>query len=72
MSRRNHATPQYPPFHVRYTHQSMPTEITLSVDLKVLVPTVGGIHQEVVITYYTTIIVTANNFDLLTLILEPI
>ncbi len=33
---------QYPPVHVRCTHQSMPIRITLSVELRVSVPTVGG------------------------------
>ncbi len=36
-------TPQYLPVHVRCTHQSMPLGMTLSTELRVSVPTVGGI-----------------------------
>ena len=36
--------PQHPPVHVGCTHQSMPIVMTLSPELRVPVPTVGGIH----------------------------
>ncbi len=36
--------PQHPPVHVRCTHQSMPIEMTLSTELRVLVLNVGTIQ----------------------------
>ena len=59
------ATPQHPPAHVRCTHQSMPIMMTLSTELRVTVPTVGGIHlvtfQEVEIQNTTSIVMEYNS-----------
>ena len=52
---------QYPPVHVRCTHQSMPIVMTLSPELRVPVPTVGGIH--LVIFQETTSIVMEHSLN---------
>ena len=52
------ATPQCPPVHVGCTHQSMPIVITLSPELRVPAPTVGGIYQEMMM--YISIVMVIN------------
>ena len=47
---------QYPLSHVRCTHQSMPIVVTLSTELRVPVPTVGGIHQVNIIITSTVMV----------------
>ena len=48
---------------VRCIHQNMPIVITLSPELKVPVPTVGAIHQEVMIwvSYISTVMISNLN-----------
>ena len=69
VSHSNSATPQYPPVHVRCTHVSMPIMMTLSVEFRASVPTVGGIHlvpfKEVGIQNTTSIVMEHNSYWLI-------
>ena len=55
-------TPQHPPIHARPTHQSMPIMMTLSIELRELVQTVGSTCQGVGLQK-TTSTVMVHNFD---------
>ncbi len=60
---------QYPPAHVRYTHQSMPIMVTPSKELRGIVLTAGSIHHPVMQGFTQNIIPIAMVDDLSWLIL---